>query len=722
MKKIYLAFLWHNHQPIYKNPSTGIYELPWVRLHACKDYFDTAAILDEFPKIRANFNLVPSLMIQLDEYAKGIARDKYMDMTLKKAAELSLDEKVFILHNFFMANWETMIFPYPRYKNLLEKRGKHISIDDLKRIQSYFRIQDMLDLQVWFNLSWMDPYWRENDELVSSLYKKGENFTEEDKKALIDKQLSICGLIINKYKELQDKGQIEVSVTPFYHPILPLLLDTNNARISNSNTALPKNRFQHRKDAQVQIQKAVNYYKEKFGNPPKGMWPSEGSVSEDLIPLLTEAEIKWIATDEEILFHSLTENGGRNKLFRPYKIDIFNSDLNIVFRDHALSDAIGFIYSKWDPKFAVKDFINKVHSIRMSLENSVENNLISVILDGENCWEYYSNDGWDFLRCLYQTISDDPLIETVTISQYIQENPPTEKLKRLWPGSWINANYDIWIGHPEDNTAWDYLNETRLFLTDYVLNNPEKENSKEVLSAWENIYIAEGSDWNWWYGDDHSSGNDEIFDYLFRQYLINVYELLKLKAPDYLFKSIKGIARKTPTLEPIDLISPTIDGKVTNYFEWHSAGYYQVGHSGGSMHQVETLLKELYYGFDLKNIYLRLDFHAPILAVIENLSFKIIFFIPEKTETVLSFTADGNIKEFYITTPLGKEDLSTAKAKKIIELAVPIENLKLSQDNNTIEFNVVILKNGSEIERWPYQSSIIMPKPSENISLKTWAT
>lgn len=445
MEKIYVAFLWHNHQPMYKNPVTSVYELPWVRLHACKDYYDTAVILENYPKIKSNFNIVPSLMVQLDEYAKGTAHDKFLDLTLKPALELTLEDKVFMLQNFFMANWDTMILPYKRYKQLLEKRGKVITIDILKRKQQLFTASEWTDLQVWFNLSWMDPFWQRNNETVKMLMEKGQNFTEEDKKALIKIQLDICGKVLGKYRELQEKGQIEVSVTPFYHPILPLLCDTNNARIATPNINLPKRRFQHRKDAKAQIFKAVEYYKNAFGVPPKGMWPSEGSVSEDVIPLFEDAQINWIATDEEILFNSRPEfRPARQNLYQPFNIDIMGKNLNIVFRDHSLSDAIGFVYSKWDAEHAVSDFIKRIHSINDYTKGTGRANIISIILDGENCWEYYKNDGWDFLTLLYEKLSADPIIETVRISEFIERFPPTEKLKTIWPGSWINANYGFY--------------------------------------------------------------------------------------------------------------------------------------------------------------------------------------------------------------------------------------------------------------------------------------
>jgi len=724
MKKLSLAFLWHQHQPVYKNPSSGIYELPWVRLHATKDYFDTAAILDEFPKIKMTFNLVPSLLTQLAEYSQGTARDRFMDLTLKPADELNVEEKCFILHNFFMANWETMVHPHPRYNQLLEKRGKNTSHEELKRIQSYFRAQDMRDLQVWFNLAWMDPYWRTKDELIALLFAKQKDFSEEDKQLLVKKQLEICGNIVSKYRQLQETGQIEVSTTPFYHPILPLLCDTNTASVAMPDVKLPKIRFQHKEDAKIQIQKAVEYYKRCFGRPPRGMWPSEGSVSDDVVSLFKEEGIEWIATDESILFKSLGEtNIPRNKLFKPYELNISGNKLNIVFRDHGLSDLIGFVYSKWSPEAAATDFIKKLHAIADSVKDLPHNSLVTVILDGENCWEYYQNDGWDFLRYLYQALSNDPVIETTTISGFLDKEPNKETIKKIWPGSWINANYAIWLGHPEDNTAWDYLSETRKFLVNYTTRNPDKKESPEIEAAWEKIYIAEGSDWNWWYGDDHSSGNDEMFDYLFRQNLINVYELLKEKAPEYLYKSIKGIRHKEPSQEPIGLITPRIDGKITNYFEWQNAGSYKVGHSGGSMHQVETIISSFHYGFDLKNLYIRIDADLDIKTKLQgnDLSFRISFLSPAKKEAVLRLNTEGKIAEFCLKSGEIPNNLTDCAIGKIIELSIPLKTLEVDESAKDIEFVMIVEKDGLEIERWPFESSVIMTKPSEDFASKIWS-
>ena len=255
MKKVYLAFLWHQHQPVYKNPITGIYELPWVMVHATKDYYDMVAILDNYPKIKSNINLAPSLLIQLEEYASGKAKDKFLEVTLKE------EDKFFVLSNFFMTNWDTMIAPYNRYNELLGKRGREtFKNDEIKNVCKTFTVEDLRDLQVWFNLSWTDPYWRKNDDFIAYLYSKSRNFTEEEKNKLIQKNTEICGMVVKKHKELQDRGQIDVSVTPFYHPILPLLCDTNSALESTPKINLPSKRFAYPEDALWHISNAVSYY------------------------------------------------------------------------------------------------------------------------------------------------------------------------------------------------------------------------------------------------------------------------------------------------------------------------------------------------------------------------------------------------------------------------------------------------------------------------------
>ncbi|MDR2427290.1 MAG: hypothetical protein LBD46_08970 [Endomicrobium sp.] len=720
MKKIYLAFLWHQHQPMYKNPSTCNYELPWVRLHATKDYYDMVAILDNFPKIKANFNLVPSLLKQLEEYSSGKAKDTFLDLTLKDASLLRADEKVFILMNFFMANWENMIFPYNRYLQLLEKRGRQTTEAEIRKILNCFKVEDLRDLQVWFNLAWIDPYWRKRDELIAYLYNKERYFTEEEKRQLIAKQLEICGKVVAKHKEAQDRGQIEISVTPYYHPILPLLCNTDTAHQAAPGMILPKNRFSHPEDAVWHVNNAVRYYEELFRCKPSGMWPSEGSVSDEMAAIAADAGIKWIATDEAVLFNSSKEiNGNRKFLFRPYKLSVNSRELNMVFRDHGLSDAIGFVYSKWNARDAAADFVNKVHGIADYAGNDYDAPLVSVILDGENCWEYYKNDGWDFLEALYEILSNDPVIETVKINEYMNKFPPKNTLHKLTAGSWINGDFGIWIGHNEDNASWDYLSMTRDFLTDFLEKNPDFKGSKQEKEAWDTLYVAEGSDWNWWYGTEHSSSSDAVFDFIYRQHLIKVYECMGQRPPDILYKSIKNTSKKHNEAKPSSLINPEIDGKVTNFFEWKGAGYYEVGHSGGSMHQVSTSLKRFYYGFNMQSFYARFDLSGDIsLKPLEDFTFHIIFLVPVKHNVFLNFDAEGKVLRFVIKTGEKEKVLDSANAcfDKIIEMTIPLEDLDLPQEYENIEFVVSVDKNNMEIERWPFQSSIVIPKPSENFN------
>ncbi|MFQ3675890.1 MAG: glycoside hydrolase family 57, partial [Endomicrobiia bacterium] len=346
MKKLYIAILYHQHQPYYKDPVKNYYHFPWVRFHAIKDYYDMAAMVEKFENLKININLVPSLILQLEDYAFNNAVDKDLELTLKSVDELTDEDKIYILENFFRCNWETMLYPYPRYKELLEKRGKNVSKEELLRKIKFYSKQDFLDLQVWANLAWFDPMWRNVDKKLAELYDKQKGFSQEEKEFIIKKQREICGKVIEIHKKLQDEGKIEVTTTPFYHPILPLLCDTSKAKISNPQITLPKIHFSHTEDAKWQIEKAIECYKNRFGKNPTGMWPAEGSVSEDIIPLLSDAGIQWIATDEEILKNSLKlDSELRNKLIN--KKYIYNNysvqhssgkELGIIFRDREISD------------------------------------------------------------------------------------------------------------------------------------------------------------------------------------------------------------------------------------------------------------------------------------------------------------------------------------------------------------------------------------------------
>ncbi|MEW6214352.1 MAG: glycoside hydrolase family 57 protein, partial [Nitrospirota bacterium] len=606
-KPLYIAFVWHMHQPFYKDPMTGLYRLPWVRLHGTKDYLDMVEILRDFPDIKQTFNLTPSLLEQIMDYTENNAKDQYLELTIKKASELKIEERLFILENFFLANWDNMIKPFPRYYELLVRRGLRLIRSDLMWAMRYFSDSDFLDLQVLFNLYWIDPIFRERDPFLRMLVEKGRDYTEEDKHMLISRLFSILKKIIPVYREMAEKGHIELSISPFYHPILPLLCDINSARIAMPDIRLPQRRFAHPEDAEKQIRMGMDYFERLFGYRPAGMWPSEGSVSEEVVRIADKEGIKWIGTDEDILSNSigkrLRDATGKviepGILYRPYMFE----NVSIIFRDHQLSDLIGFVYSSWDSKKAAYDLINRLIQVWASMPKD-KPRLLSIILDGENAWEYYKNDGRDFLRYLYEGLSREERLKTVTVSGYLNKHDKGEPISRLHAGSWINANYRVWIGHEEDNIAWDYLTEARNDLEAFQKLNPEKNLSE----AWKAIYVAEGSDWNWWYGDEHITETQKDFDELFRLNLIRVYREMGKEVPQQLFVPVHREDRSvSPIITIRGFIEPKIDGIVTSYFEWYQGARMDVKKSGGSMHKAESILSNVYYGFNKNNLFLRID-------------------------------------------------------------------------------------------------------------------
>ena len=741
-----VAFLWHMHQPYYKDLKTNQYQMPWVRLHGLKDYFDMVAILDDYPSIRQTFNLVPSLIEQIQDYASSQVYDEHLLLTEKPAQDLTEVEKEKILSSFFNCNQKTMIYSHPKFYQLLEKLNEVESMGggedtyDLKSAVQDFEVQDFLDLQVWSNLAWVDPIFK-NDPLISHLSRKGANFTEEDKRRLIFKERKILGLILPKYKELQDKGQIEVTLSPYFHPISPLICDTEVAKIALPNIQLPKERFSHPEDLEAQIDLGIKLYERTFGRKPKGMWPSEGSVSEEIISKVAKFGVKWIATDEEILYFStmLSESMKRRptsdsegSLYKPYKISVEDSELSIIFRDHTLSDLIGFVYSNWDAEQAADDFINRLHKIRESLplvvsganlQKDLSGFLVSIILDGENCWEYYKNDGHDFLSALYTKLSEDKFLKTTTVSDFLGRSKEFERLPRLFAGSWINHNFRVWIGHPEDNLAWDLLKMTRDTLAEYEKKAKPSQEDKEILEkAWKEIYIAEGSDWCWWYGDEHQGPDTDEFDRIFRSHLLYVYELINKEPPEVLYQPIRSKFVYTYLLLPTGYVKPTIDGKNTHYYEWQQAGAYDCLKAGGTMHRAQSQITRIFFGFDEKNIYFRIDTNLPqekfksqdyeyVLELLEPPRYKISI----KNEKATLFRRINDTEWEEISSNLDFSFL------KIMELSVPIHLLEFSESRSAsggkeqkgVWFRLIVKREGKEEERWPPVDVIKFDLPTQ---------
>ncbi len=728
MHDVALAFFWHQHQPYYPDDLAGENPMPWVRLHGTKDYWGMAALLKEVPEVRATINLVPSLLTQLSAYTDAGHEDTHLRISRLSPDALSEDDMRYLLDNFFMVHVDKMIRPFRRYYNLYKKRG--VSVDSADQARNRFSKRDIIDLQCWANLVWIHPLAFELDEELAEFRRKGRHYTEKEKQWLLDKQMELLREVVPLHRELQSRGQIELTTTPFYHPILPLLRDKRQARRAMPDVTLPKHLEGYAEDGREQIRRAVRYHEKVFGQKPRGMWPSEGSVCQSMIPDIADAGIQWIATDEEILSCSTDgwvardENGflrNPEMLYRPWKVEEQGRHLQAIFRDHAMSDLIGFHYQRYRAEDAVDDFFGKVEAIGQATTGNGADRptLISIILDGENCWEYYPNGGVDFLRALYHRIAEHPKVRTERVCDYLQQYPATDKLGHLFPGSWIQHNFGIWIGHPECNRAWDLLFETREYL---VKASGEKQKPRDQLDrAWEELYIAEGSDWFWWFGDDHSSAQDGEFDRLFRKHLQNVYLALEEQPPTELTKSI-SLGHRAPRLhsEPTGLLRVKIDGRRT-YFEWINAGHYVNEGARGAMAMAEGgLVSDLYFGFDSEHLYLRLDARGgPFreqLAEVEGL--RVVFLQPEGFE--LSVLHPGRKEP---TVQLYRDDApvtgALAAADLLFELAVPFRSLDVSTEN-PVQFWVELLKDGQPIERIPHEGVIEAVVPSPDYELIMW--
>ncbi len=603
------------HQPWYFMPREKTARLPWVRLHGLKDYLDMPLLAARFGNLRLNFNLVPSLLEQLEVCSKTGEPDHEFELALKPADRLNEQEKEFLINRAFVLPLETAIRPHRRFFELHQKSQS--------RNWKNWEPADWVDLQVWTNLAWVDPeFW--SDPLISGLINKSGGFSEKDKKDLAVWQRAHLSKIIPTYKKLVEEGRIELSTTPYFHPILPLLFDSEVAKVSDPNSSFATSPFRFAEDARAQLKLALESHWKRFGKKPDGVWPAEGAVSNETLGLFASSNFSWTATDEEILFASLPQNPASPEekilaLSTGYRFSGPSGSIGMVFRNRFLSDLIGFTFRNWEAEKAVDYFLGELYRIRSMLDSAgqLENGLVTIILDGENAWEFYPKDGHFFLEGLYSKLSDNPHLETVTLKEYFDSAPSLPVLTGIWPGSWINKNFRIWIGHPEDNRAWSLLRDARQLWEKKKLSlTPEQ--SEE---AYRHILIAEGSDWFWWYGDENFSAERPVFDLLFRENLRYVYELLDEPPPTELGFPISENS-SSGTL-PGGYIHPVIDGLETDFYEWSEAGCYSFSTGGGAMFQKQPLDK-VWYGYNKEKLFFRLNFQNGFVPQTED-SLEILF-------------------------------------------------------------------------------------------------
>lgn len=599
MKKLYLALLWHMHQPYYKDK--GVYKLPWVFMHAIKDYYDMPRYC-ELAGAKATFNLVPSLMMQLEDYADRNVADEFLQAIRKAPEDLTLKEIEKLVPQLFMAQAEFMIGPYPNYRRLY---NCYIKTNDPLQ----FSAREIRDLCVHCLLAWTGMQTRREILFVGKLLEKGSDFTEVEKHQLLDELHDWVGRILIYYKRLQDEGLLEISVTPFYHPILPLLIDLDAAKEAWPEVPMPKvpEDFQgFATDAAWQVSAAVEYYENKFGCKPRGMWPAEGSISTETLQLIARHGLNWAASDEDVLGGSLVKDlkmpNNRSLIYRKYLMDTLEGQhLNLFFRDKKLSDLLGFTYANMNTKASVTDFMAK---LRLIYDNATEDVLVPVILDGENAWEYYPDGAYPFFTEFYKQLTSQDWLAMLTMSEAVDKEELTaRRLNAVRAGSWIYGTFSTWIGHPEKNRGWEVLTQTAADVTP-LLDKLSVNKQNELRTA---LHVAQGSDWWWWYGDDHFSLQAGEYDSLFRAQLIRVYQLAGLNVPENLYTPIKAGGKAGLLRASTNFIAPVLDGKITSFFEWMGSGLFDVIFDMGSMHMDDRILRLFYWGFGKDNLYLRLD-------------------------------------------------------------------------------------------------------------------
>jgi len=683
---LHVAFLWHMHQPSYRDPVTGEVLLPWVRLHGVKDYTDMATALEMVAPAAAHatVNWVPGLIDQFEAMQSPDhgRRERFWRLTERPAAELTASEVQTIREHFFSLAPKTMLEPYPRYKELRDKvrEGRVLDTDELR------------DLQVWFNLAWTGVTVRQHPT-VAALYARGRNFSEADKLPLLEVQRAAVNAIVPKWKTLADQGLVELSASPYYHPILPLLCDTDLARAADPSSPLPASRFRWRADADAQIRLATAAHERRFGAKPAGMWPSEGSVSAEILPLVRAAGLRWLCTDEAILWKTLSGSAGAGAQprkptdkFHPWQLD----GVSLMFRDHGLSDKLGFVYSTWPYARAYADFVQCLVAIRRATASEGDA-VVTIALDGENCWEHYPGGITAFLPGLLTAIAETPGMRLSTMSEAIAA-VPARPLPGLGTGSWIDGTFRTWLGDPVKNKAWDLLTAAR-----HAVQRPMNEVLATDPGLAELVMRAEASDWWWWFGEGHTTAFDGDFDSLFRAHLKAIYLSVGKAVPDVLQKSVYVLAlagKPAPatqrTKRPMTQLDVVLDGSSGWYFKWLGAG--EIQQSFGAIHRAESLVQRVLYGNDDDALYLRLDMRDHGCDALRDTRVELTVESPHAPRTLVLWPLEA---------PAGESGI-TAACGAVLEVGIPLGALAITSLPARLRGNIALIAaSGEALERFP---------------------
>jgi len=540
--KLNVVLYWHMHQPQYTDMRTGHFHLPWTYLHVIKDYVDMAAHLEENPAARAVINFTPTLLEQIDDYAKQIngyfthnqvIKDDMLDNLVQTVLPSSPEKRLEIIKHSLRANEERLINRYVPYKRLAEQA--HF-LETHPEAIIYLHDQYLVDLLVWFHLAWMGETVRRNEVRIRRLIEKGHGFSQQDRLDVLKVIGELCAGVIRRYRNLAERGQIELSMTPYGHPIMPLLFDINSTHDAMPEASLPTcvHYPQGAQRVDWHIEKGLAVFEHFFGFKPSGCWPSEGSVSEQTIRTLAQHGIEWLASGETVLRNSLNkhDNMGEQFIHQPYQLN--DTQTQCFFRDDGLSDMIGFTYANWHADDAVANMVHHLENIADACQDK-SGAIVSIILDGENAWEYYPENGYHFLSALYQQLSEHPRLNLTTYSEYLKLKHEVVPLQRVVAGSWVYGTFSTWIGSEDKNTGWDMLCDAKMCVDEALASNSFSAEERERIET--QLGICEGSDWFWWFGDYNAAESVRDFEYLYRLQLSHLYILIGKTPPTNLSES-----------------------------------------------------------------------------------------------------------------------------------------------------------------------------------------
>ncbi len=712
-----VVFLWHMHQPSYRSPLTGEYLMPWTLVHGMRDYYDMAELACRYPGVKVTLNVVPGLLDQLQDYCRGTARDMWLNVALKEPGALSHDEKNFLLSNFFNVHPETMIRPYPRFAELADKRGMAHRVP---RGLSRFSEADWCDLQVYFFLSWAGLSLR-RDERVRGLLEKGRGFTGEDKLQLRESVLQQLRKIVPYYGEVHRTGAMEVSCSPMYHPILPLLADGLSAREALPDMRLPATPFLYPEDGRRQVERGLEKVSSLMGAPVRGMWPSEGAVSTRVVRMMSDAGVRWAASDEKLLLGSMGKGAGSRSelIYRPWTL----GETTLLFRDAHLSDLIGFTYSRWQPEAAVEHFIGEL--ARAADSTRLRCPVITVAMDGENAWEHYLHGGMRFVELLYERLSVDGRFAVVTPGDVLADmeagSVVAGRLEGVRSGSWIDGTLRTWIGDPVKNRAWEALLAARQAVAAHLernhLGDAERAGILDLLDR------AEASDWFWWFGEGHSSPYDGQFDLLFRHHLKAVYGAMGVEPPQELDSPLDTAHVKRVAVQmPVHLISPAVTGRDESYYKWLSAG--RVVFEQGFFHRPNYYIKELRFGFDSENLYFKVSGSGPMKSLIRERRLELVLHLVRPGPDGVRFRMDGagEVRAYCERRAGCVESMAEVAVEQSIEIRVPLAALTSGPlaVGQGVEFYLLVLQDGREIERFPTGDNVAYKFRGEELDAENW--